>query len=138
MFSTVSPRMFQEYEVDICMPLFKRFGLVYYGCCDPLDLKMKQVRNIPNVRKVSMSTWANKERGAAEIAGDYVFSHKPNPAYLVHFDEDLIRKDIAETVRICAENGCPCEIILKDISTVLYKPQNLWRWAEIAMEVVQG
>jgi hypothetical protein len=135
MFSTVSPKMFQEYEVDICKPLFERFGMIYYGCCDPLDLKMEQVRRIPNVRKVSMSTWANKERGAAEIGRDYVFSHKPNPAYLVHFDEDLIRKDIVETVRICKENGCPCEIILKDISTVLYKPQNLWRWAQIAMEV---
>jgi hypothetical protein len=137
MFSTVSPKMFGEYEVDICKPLYERFGLIYYGCCDPLDLKMKQVRRIPNVRKVSMSTWTDKARGAAEIGRDYVFSHKPNPAYLVHFDEGLIRKDLEETVRICRENGCPLELILKDVSTVLYKPQNLWRWAEIAMEAVQ-
>jgi hypothetical protein len=134
MFSTVSPRMFGEYEVDICMPLYERFGLLYYGCCDPLDLKMKQVRRIPNVRKVSMSPWASRERGASEIGGDYVFSHKPNPAYLVHFDEGLIRGDIRETVQICKANGCPLELILKDVSTVMYKPQNLWRWAQIAME----
>ncbi|MCL2499062.1 MAG: hypothetical protein FWE90_01870 [Defluviitaleaceae bacterium] len=134
MFSTVSPRMFGEYEVDICMLLYERFGLLYYGCCDPLDLKMEQVRRIPNVRKVSMSPWASKERGASEIGGDYVFSHKPNPAYLVHFDEDLIRGDIRETVQICKANGCPLELILKDVSTVMYKPQNLWRWAQIAME----
>lgn len=139
MFSTISPAMFEKYEVEICMPLFKRFGLLYYGCCDPLDLKMKEVRKIPNVRKVSMSPWANKARGAEGIGKDYVFSNKPNPAYLAadSFDEDLIRRDLTETKKICEQYGCPLELILKDISTVKYQPQRLWRWAEIAMEVVE-
>ena len=82
MFSTVSPRMFQEFEVDYASRICERFGLVYYGCCDPLDKKMKQVRMIPNVRKVSMSPWVDQERGAAEIGGDFVFSRKPSPALL--------------------------------------------------------
>ena len=67
MFSTVSPRMFKEFEVDYASRICARFGLVYYGCCDPLDRKMDEVRMIPNVRKVSMSPWVNEERGAAEI-----------------------------------------------------------------------
>lgn len=138
MFSTVSPAMFEEFEVDICMPIFERFGLVYYGCCDPLDLKMAQVRKIPNVRKVSMSPWVNEQRGASEIGGDYVYSRKPNPAMLVAFHEDEVREHIQATVDVCAEHGCPLELILKDISTVCYEPQRLWRWAEIAMEVVAG
>ena len=29
------------------------------------------------------------------------------------------------------------ELIMKDISTVMHKPQRLWDWARIAMEVVQ-
>ncbi len=82
MFSTVSPAIFEEYEVEMSMPLFERFGLVYYGCCDPLDLKMAQVRKIPHVRKISMSPWVNEERGASAIKGDYVYSRKPNPALL--------------------------------------------------------
>ncbi len=61
MFSTVSPRMFKEFEVDYASRICARFGLVYYGCCDPLDGKMNEVRMIPNVRKVSMSPWV--ERG---------------------------------------------------------------------------
>jgi len=138
MFSTVSPAMFEEFEVDICMPIFERFGLVYYGCCDPLDLKMAQVRKIPNVRKVSMSPWVNERKGASEIGRDYVYSRKPNPAMLVAFHEDEVRKHLQDTVDVCAEFGCPLELILKDISTVGYEPQRLWRWAEIAMEVVAG
>ena len=140
MFSSVSPDMFREFEVDYASRICERFGLVYYGCCDPLDAKMAEVRMIPNVRKVSMSPWTNQERGAQEIAGDYVFSRKPNPAFVAtdSFDEDLVRTDLAETKAICDRNGCPTELILKDISTVAYHPERLDAWARIAMEVVGG
>jgi hypothetical protein len=138
MLSTVSPAMFEEYEINYMMPIFERFGLVYYGCCDPLDHKMKEVRKIPHLRKISMSPWANKERGAREIGRDFVFSNKPNPAFLAFesFNEDLIRNDLTETKEICKHHGCPLEIILKDISTVHFEPERLNKWAEIAMSVV--
>lgn len=138
MFSTVSPAMFDEFEVQMCMPIFERFGLVYYGCCDPLDRKMAQVRKIPNARKISMSPWVDEARGASEIGGDYVYSRKPNPALLARgiFDEAEVREHLRASVEVCAQYGCPLELILKDISTVAYEPQRLWRWAEIAMEVV--
>ncbi len=118
----------------------ERFGLVYYGCCDPLDKKMKQVRMIPNVRKVSMSPWADQERGAAEIGKDFVFSRKPSPAMLAYdaFDGEMVRDDLLATVKVCRENGCPLELILKDISTVRYDPARLFEWAKIAMQVVGG
>ncbi len=137
MFSTVSPRVFKEFEVDYLQQLFGRFGLVYYGCCDPLDGKMNEVRMIPNVRKVSMSPWVNEERGAEEIGHDYVYSRKPSPAFLAHdpFDPEAVRADLQKTRDICEKHGCPLEYILKDISTVRYQPQRLFRWAEVAMEV---
>ena len=140
MFSTVSPEMFEEFEIDICLPLFERFGIVYYGCCDPLDLKIAQVRRIPNVRKISMSPWVNEERGAREIGRNYVFSRKPNPALLAapSFSEEQVRAHLQTTVDICSRYGCPLELIMKDISTVIYQPQRLWKWAKIAMQVVGG
>ena len=36
-----------------------------------------------------------------------------------------------------AGDGCHVEFIMKDISTVRYKPERLWEWAEIAMEVCE-
>ena len=139
MLTTVSPAMFDEYEIHYMMPIFERFGLVYYGCCDPLDHKMNQVRKIPNLRKVSMSPWAKKEKGAEEIGKDYVFSFKPNPAFIAYdsFDEELVRKDLRETKEICKRYGCPLEIIFKDISTVYKEPHRLNRWADIAMKVAE-
>ena len=138
MFSTVSPAMYDEFEIPYASRLAERFGLVYYGCCDPLDLKMEQVRKIPNVRKISMSPWVDQLRGAREIRGDFVFSRKPSPAFLATdtFHEDQVRADLWQTVDLCHAHGCPCELILKDISTIRYEPRRLERWAQIAMETV--
>lgn len=140
MFSTVSPAMFREFEVDYVARLCERFGLVYYGCCDPLSMKMDEVRMIPNVRKISMSAWTEQELGAKEIGGDYVFSRKPTPASLAtdEFDAEAVREDLQTTREICERHDCPLEFILKDISTIRYDPDRLSRWAEVAMEVAEG
>jgi len=137
MFSTVSPRMFKDFEVDYVSRLCERFGLVYYGCCDPLDRKMREVRLIPNVRKISMSPWVDQELGASEIGVDYVYSRKPSPAFLAtdSFAPDRVRDDLLATRKVCEKHGCPLEFILKDISTVRYEPERLFKWAEVAMEV---
>jgi len=140
MFSTVSPEMLEEFDLVISRPLFERFGMVYYGCCEPLDRKMARVRKIPHLRKVSMSPWVDEELGASEIRGDYVYSRKPNPALLAwpEFRGQEVRDHLQATVDTCARHGCPLELILKDISTVKYEPQRLWHWAEIAMQVAGG
>jgi hypothetical protein len=140
MFSTVSPAMFREFEVDYASRICERFGLVYYGCCDPLDRKMAEVRQIPKVRKVSMSPWVDQERGAAEIGRRYVFSRKPSPAFLAlgTFDPERVRQDLLATRRTCERHGCALEYILKDVSTVGYEPKRLFEWARVAMEVARG
>jgi hypothetical protein len=87
-----------------------------------------------------MSPWVNEERGAAEIGRGYVYSRKPNPALLagVSFDEAAVREHLLATRRVCEKNGCPLEFILKDISTVGYRPERLFKWADIAMRVARG
>ncbi len=140
MFSEVSPAMHEEFDIDPLKPLLERYGLVYYGCCEPLHHKIKIIRKIGNVRKVSISPWADKEIAAEKIHGDYVFSAKPNPSHLAmdDFNADLVRKDLTETVEVCRRNHTPCELILKDVSTVRNDPKRLTEWEKIAMEVVAG
>ncbi len=138
MFSEVSPAMQEEYDIIPLKPLLERYGLVYYGCCEPLHNKIDIVRQIRNVRKISISPWASKEIAAEKIHGDYVFSAKPNPSYVAmgSFDAALVRKDLEETVAICRRHNTPCELILKDVSTVCNDPSRLTQWEQIAMDVV--
>ena len=139
-FSSVSPAMHQAFDLDYAERWYSRFGLVYYGCCEPLDTKLGLVRKIPHLRKISMSPWVDVERGAEQIGGDFVFSRKPSPALLAGdtWSAEAVERDLRETLVACRRHGCPVEFILKDISTVRYAPQRLWEWAEIAMRVVGG
>ncbi len=135
-FSAVSPEMHWEFAVKHDMRWLERWGMTYYGCCEPLDLKMDVLRRIPNLRKISISPWCDLERAAAEIGTDYVISHKPNPAILAEdrWRPEQARKEIADALDKLA--GCHVEIILKDISTCRHDPKRLWEWETIAMEEI--
>jgi len=139
LFTEVSPRMFEEFELDYVKPLMKEFGLVYYGCCEALDNKIQLLKTIPNLRKIGVSPWANAQVCAEQIGSDYVFSHKPNPAHVSGtFDEDATRKEISHIIKTCHTYGCPYEFTIKDISTVSYKPQNLINWTTTVKDVIDG
>lgn len=138
-FASVSPAMHKEFELDYAREFYARSGLVYYGCCEPLDGKLDLIKDIPNLRKISMSPWVDQERGAAGIGSQFVFSRKPNPAFLAapRWEPEVVAEDIRATMATAKRHGCPLEFILKDISTVNYEPQRLWQWAALVMELVQ-
>ena len=137
-FATVSPAMHDEFEIEYAVEWYDRFGLGYYGCCEPLHNKIEIISRLPRVRKISMSPWADIRVAAEGLAGRYVLSRKPNPAFLATtgWVPETVRSDLAETKSVAEEAGCAVEFILKDISTVKYEPERLWEWAEIAREVV--
>ena len=137
---SVSPAMFEEFEIPYATRWYERFGLAYYGCCDPLHERVHIVRRLPNVRKISMSPWVDVEVGAKAIGRDYVFSYKPNPALVARdsWHPEAIERDLHHVVEVCERSGCPLEITLKDISTVRHQPQRLWEFADIVSRVVRG
>jgi hypothetical protein len=138
-FSDVSPDMHWEFALRHDMRWLERWGLTYYGCCEPLDGKIHLLRRIRNLRKISVSPWNDFGKVVDGIRGDYVFSFKPSPAIFVEetWNPERARAYLREVLSR-ARGACHVEIIMKDISTVRYRPQNLWDWARIAMEVAQG
>ena len=134
-FSDVSPDMHWAFAVEHDLRWLTRWGLTYYGCCEPLDGKIDMLRRIPNLRKISVSPWCNPERAVNEIGRDYVISHKPNPAILAETQWDPVqaRKNIRAFLD-AAGGQCHVELIMKDVSTVRYHPQRLWEWTALAME----
>lgn len=139
LFTSVSPQVTAEFEVPYMKRIFPYFGAIYYGCCDRLDDRLDIITQMPNIRKISCSPWSNREVFAEKLPKGYVMSSKPTPAFLAGgaFDEDAVRHDIQRTIRVAKEYDVPLEMILKDISTVNYEPQRLWRWAQIAIEEVK-
>ncbi|MGL6175309.1 MAG: hypothetical protein ACRC1P_11965 [Cellulosilyticaceae bacterium] len=139
-FSSCSPQMHDEFEIEYAKRYYERCGLVYYGCCEPLHQKIDIIRKIPNVRKISISPWADVEIAAANMRKDYVISRKPNPAFVATqtMDEEQIKREIRQTLRASEQYGTPCEFILKDISTVNYKPERLSRWSQLVKSVIEN
>ena len=138
LFSMVSPEQHDEFEIAYHMKWYERFGLGYYGCCEPLDLKVHIIAKLPNVRKISMSPWVDMERGSEAMAGRFVFSRKPNPAFLssaTAWRPELVCKDLQDACMAAARYNNPCELILKDVSTTGNTPERLWEWAQIAAGV---
>ncbi len=136
-FSEVSPAMHEEFALAYEKRILDRFGLAYYGCCEPLDRKVDIVAaHLPNLRKISMSTWVDPERGAAAIDGRFVYSAKPSPACLAH-DGHWSRRAAEEELRriLAATGGRGVELIMKDVSTVRFEPQRIWEWTALAMEL---
>jgi hypothetical protein len=135
-FSEVSPEMHWEFALKHDIPWLERWGLNYYGCCEPLDGKIELLKRIPNLRKVSMSPWINVDRAVKAIEDKYVFSYKPNPAFLAedNWRPEIVEKQLQEVLD--KAKGCHVEIILKDISTVRHQPQRLKQWHDLCMELL--
>ena len=137
MFSTISPDAHYEFDVQYSMRLAPRFAFTYYGCCEPLHDRIHILKRYPNLRKVGASPWADVERTAEQLGSGYVLSRKPNPANVASAtNPDVVRAEIEETVKACLKHGTPCDITLKDISTVGYRPENLVVWAQAASDVL--
>ncbi len=138
-FSDVSPRMHWEFALQYELRWLSRFGLTYYGCCDPLHRKMRMLEKIPNLRKVSMSPWINVDEAVATVGDRYVFSYKPSPAVFAEetWHLDKARRDLETVLTKAKAHDCIVEVIMKDISTMRHQPQRLWEWAAMAAEVTQ-
>ena len=137
LFGSVSPAMHHEFALQYEIRWLQRFGRNYYGCCEPLHDKIRILEQVPNLRKISMSPWADLA-AARELMGErYVYSLKPNPSWMAGegWEPEAFREELRGNLSIL--EGCAVEIPLKDISTVRRDPQRLWEWARVATEVAE-
>jgi hypothetical protein len=137
-FSSVSPEMHWEFAVEHDLKWLKRWGLTYYGCCEPVDRKVEILRRIPNLRKITVSPWCNSANVIKDIGTDYVMSRKPSPSIFVDstFSPERAEHELEDFMSKTG-GDCHVELIMKDISTVLHQPQRLWEWEKIAMKVAE-
>lgn len=133
-FSEVSPEMHWDFAISHEIRWMERWGVNYYGCCEPLHNKTELLRKIPNLRKVSTSAWCKVEKIMNGLGSEMVYSIKPSPAILAtdRWNPERAREEIRRVLDI--GQGSHMEFIMKDISTVRHEPQRLWEWSQIAKE----
>jgi hypothetical protein len=132
----VGPAQFEEFVLNYQLPLLRCFGLVDYGCCEPLDGKLDLIMaRVANLRWVAVSPWANRELCAEKICGRYVYVYKPNPSYLCSPTPawDQAEEDIRHTLRVT--RGQPVHIVMKDTSTFHDDASRVTRWCEMARRI---
>ena len=136
----ISPEMFAEFFFPRMKPIMERFGLSHYGCCEPVDGWLPTLMRVRNLRRISISPWADVRTCAERIGGRYVFSYKPLPTPVTtpHVDEQALRSAYIEALRITKANGCHVEMMMKDLHTVHHQPRRLADWVRIAREAVEA
>ncbi len=131
----VSPEMHAEFALQYEKRLLEPFGLNGYGCCEDLGDKLEDVFTIPNIRRISISPFADVEKCAEKLQGNYIFSWKPHPSHLVgDFDPGKIREYIQHTLDVT--KNCVVELVLKDTHTCQNHPERFTQWTDIARELV--
>jgi hypothetical protein len=133
----VSPRMFEEFVFQYQKPLLERFGLVCYGCCEPVHERWPTIKQIRNLRRVSVSPWCDRQKMAEYLEDRYVYSLKPAPSLLAaeRFDEVAVRRDVRDA--LAKARGCHLELIMKDNNTIRHEPQRVVRWVQITREEIE-
>lgn len=136
-FSEVSPDMHEEFALQYDRKWLNLFGLSYYGCCEPLHNKLGILKSVKNLRKISMSPWADLDKTVEETNGRYVLSVKPLPAFLAEdrWNPDAVRKSLRKLLK--STSGLPSEFILKDISTCRGEVSRITEWCQIAKELIE-
>ena len=117
-FTCISPEMTDEFSFSYQKTLMKHFGLVTYGCCEDLTRKIEYLKDIPNVRRIAVTSWADLGRCAEQIGRDYILSWRPSPTDAIcnGFDPSVVKRIIREGLETI--RGCHVDITLKDILTI--------------------
>lgn len=136
-FAQVGPQQHDEFLLQHQLPILSEFGLVAYGCCEDLTNKIDILRQIPNLRRIAVTPWADVQKCAEQIGEDYVISWRPSPERMVcsGFSEKRVRKMTEEAMDAC--RGLHVDISLKDIQTVQNEPERLKKWTQITRDVVE-
>ncbi len=114
----ISPAMYAEFVFPYQRRIADRYGLLYYGCCEPVHAYWSDIRTFKSLRKATVSPWCDQEVVAAAAGKEVVLSRKPHPMKLCGktFDAKEFEEDIRETLDIAKDNFV--ELIFRDTCTL--------------------
>ena len=135
----ISPELFEEFIFPCYKKISESFGLLSYGCCEPVDPVWDNcISKLANLRKVSISPWCNEEYMGERLRGSKIIFHrKPSPNYLgtgTTLDEEAFRSHIRKSLQ--AAKGCSMEITQRDVYTINKDVKKAKRYVDIIKEEI--
>jgi hypothetical protein len=114
----ISNDMFAEFIFPYQSRIADQFGLVYYGCCEPVHTIWSTIKQFKSMRKMTISPWCDQRFMADAVGKDYVLSRKPHPLKLCGetFDPAGFNAHIKETLDIAKDNFV--ELVFRDTCTL--------------------
>ena len=136
-FDQVSPAMWEEFCLQYQKPIFARFGLVGYGCCENLTHKIAGVLSIPNLRIFTCSAWTRLAAVLEKTGRNYCIMWRQKAGDVV-FPNDMgkVRKDLREGARQL--QGAYYQIVLRELETLAGHPDRLHVWTRLAKEAAEN
>lgn len=133
----ISPQMYEEFIFPFYKKIADRYGLLSYGCCEPVDpIWDNCLSKLGNLRKVSISPWCKEEYMGERLRGKKIVYHrKPSPNFLgvgSVLDEEGLRNHIRKTLQ--AAKGCTLEFTQRDVYTIHNDRNKVKRYVEILRE----
>lgn len=133
----INPDMYGEFIFPYYKKVADLFGLLTYGCCEPVDPIYDQyLSQLGNLKKLSISPWCDEAFMGDRLRNkEIVYHRKPSPNYIgvdKVLNEDAVRKHIRKTVD--AAKGCQLEFAQRDVYTVHGDAEKVRRYVEIIRE----
>jgi hypothetical protein len=138
--TAVSPAMTEDFSFEHEKAWARQFKLHSYGCCERLDHKLDLLTAaFPNLRKVTASPFNNLNRTVEQLGDRYVISFKPHSVYLAGDQPnfDILRGEIVHVCELAQKQRLNIVLNMKTLITLNNEPQRLWRWCDMATEIVK-
>jgi hypothetical protein len=138
----ISPASFKEFVYPYLAEIASQFGLVYYGCCEPVHpIWDNCLENLPHIRKVSISPWCDEEfMGERMAGGKVIYSRKPKPAFIgveKNFDADAFTAYIQKTAD-ALKGKVKAEFIFRDIYMLNGNKEKLRQAVDITRNIAEN
>lgn len=132
-----SPQMFDDIFLPYLAEYANLFGLVSYGCCEPVDDRIEYIKKaLPKLRTVSVSGWNDYESVAEALGKDYVYCRKPNPTFISGKKPDW--EGALEDVRrtwACTKDQ-PVEFIVRDVYDIDGQIDRIPEWVRAVKDII--
>ena len=134
-FDQVSPPMWEEFLLAYQRPIFERFGLVGYGCCENLTHKIDGVLGIPNLRIFTCSAWTDLDAVIDKVGTRHCIMWRQKASDVVYSDERQLREDLHDGARRL--QGHYYQVVLRELQTLASNPDRLHVWTRLATEAAE-